>query len=81
MESYITCRIAPWSEKYAQGARGKFTVKALRDALKNPDVAPRVEFLHALTGRTLTVAEARQAGARALNVRYDSDRQVAVINL
>lgn len=81
MESYIVCRLAPWSEKYALGARGRFTIKALRDALKNPDLINKIEFQHALTGRILNVTEARNAGARALNVRYDADRQVAVINL
>lgn len=76
MYSYLTVRLAPASVKYCVGKSGKVSTAAIKSALK--DNKP-VEFIDALTGKWLTVAEAAEHGVRSLNVRYDNDRSVAVI--
>jgi hypothetical protein len=75
-QTYLTVRLAPASVKYCQGRSGKISASAIKAAIK--DGQP-VEFVCALTGRWLTVDEAKTAGVRSLSVRYNDDRDVAVI--
>lgn len=75
-QTYLTVRLAPASVKYCKGASGKVSTTSIKAALK---AGHPVEFVCALTGRWLTVAEAKAGGVRSLSVRYNDDRSVAVI--
>ena len=56
--------------------KNRVTGKAIRDAVK---ADPGLEFVDTVSGQTMTVAEAKQAGAITLNVRYNNDRDMEPI--
>lgn len=74
--AYLSVRVAPSSVKYCKGKSGKVSGSAIKSAIK---AGHPVEFIDAVSGRWLTVAEAAQAGIRNLNVRFNEDRDVVVI--
>lgn len=76
MESYVSCRVASYSLKYLGG---KVSGAALKRALTNPATVHKVDFIHNMTGQAFSLEDAR--GSRALNVRYNNDRDVAVVDI
>jgi hypothetical protein len=71
-EVHLAPRSVPTVLQYGKKVSGK----AIKAALAQK---PELEFIDALTGQYLTVAEAKKLGVRSLNVRYNGDRDVAVI--
>lgn len=82
---YITCHVANWSLKYVVPAHGKkLSASALHRAIKQmkaDGTIAKLEFLDALTGQTFNVLEAAEHGARSLTVRYNQNRDFAVVKL
>lgn len=78
MSNYLVVRIAPWSLKHLAGENGQISKKSILEGLK---AHPNAEFHEVRSGACLTVEEARESGVKQLNVRYNSDRDFAVIEL
>lgn len=55
---------------------GKVSGKAIKDMLKEN---PNLEFIDAMTGQYLTIAEAKKVGAKSLEVRFNRDQSVVMI--
>jgi hypothetical protein len=73
---YPVVRVASWHISKVINAKNRVTGKAIRDAVK---ADPGLEFVDTVSGQTMTVAEAKQAGAITLNVRYNNDRDMEPI--
>ncbi len=77
--STITARLASWELKKLQEAGfKKVSKKAILETLK---AHPRMEFQDAVSGQTFNIEEAKKRKATWLNVRYNNDRDVAVLEL
>jgi hypothetical protein len=86
MTRYSTVRISPWAmerirKNYLKNP-DRMTKAALKASLAD---VPGTEFHTVATpeqrgGAVLTVAEAKREGIDVLEVRYNSDRDVAMVN-
>lgn len=77
--AYMVVRVAPWSEWVCKGKSGKVSAAGIKAALQVS--RSTLEFVDVLSGRPLTALEAMAAGYDTLNVRFNSDRSVAVVKL
>lgn len=82
MSSYVTCRVASWSVKHV----GKISKASITRAIINPELSDKVEFIidqfgHRYDGKPMTLTEAFAGGVKSINIRYNQDRDVAVIDV
>jgi hypothetical protein len=62
----------------AMTGKKKLSGAAIKAAFKEN---PNLEMIDAVTDQWLTLAEAKQAGAKQVNIRYNDDRDVCPITL
>lgn len=76
--SYPVVRMAFGVTKKVLDLSGKKKISqvAIKLAFK---ANPGLEMIDAVTGQYLTLAEAKTAGAREVHIRYNDDRDLAVI--
>jgi len=82
MSSYVTCRVASYSVKHV----GKISKASIIRAITDPDKMAKVEFIidqfgHRYDGKPMTLAEAFTGGVKVIQVRYNSDRDLAMIDV
>ena len=76
--SYPVVRLAHGvtTKVLALTGKKKLSGTAIKAALK---ANPGLEMIDAVTGQWLTLAEAKTAGAKQVNIRYNEDRDVVAI--
>lgn len=82
MSSYVTTRVAFWSVKHV----GKISKASIVRAVTDPAKSDKVEFIidqfnHRYDGKPMTLREAFTGGVKVIQVRYNNDRDLAMIDV